>query len=462
MKDPVVEKHLTGHKDTVSSVAFHPKPSTLGRKNETLCQVSSSCHDGCLTVWNLVKHSQEVRAYRFAGHTGPVHHLSYSSSGSLLASCSSDRTVRLWVPKVNGDSVILRGHTGPVRCVDFSHGEGGNNDDESSLITCSDDKTVKIWSLPQKTFRCSLLGHTNWVRSCKFSPDSPYICASGGDDGTVRLWDVNQAKNVVTYTQEKRKGYRKGPDSSLYGVNNIAFHPSGTTLAMCSNDNTICFYDLRSDSAIHTIYGEGHSLGSTKSGIAFEPINGNYFLCHTNENSTSFIKMFDYRKTSFAFCVRQALSENSKHSNDLMVSCCSFSNDGSRFASGGCDKNVQLWTYDSESCMHKEGDNEEKNSSDDEKDTITPVEKEFVLDSVEDHNLDKERKVFNTAFKQQSLSTTQESLLPGVLTGTLDHIVGQLDLITQTVALIEKRLSIQEGVVESMRKTLKKGDTVSN
>ena len=85
---------------------------------------------------------------------------------------------------MNGESIILRGHTGPVRCVDFSHCVGGNNDDESSLITCSDDKTVKIWSLPQKAFRCSLLGHTNWVRSCKFSPDSPYICASGGDDGT--------------------------------------------------------------------------------------------------------------------------------------------------------------------------------------------------------------------------------------------------------------------------------------
>ena len=124
----------------------------------------------------------------------------YSPSGHLLASSSSDKSVRLWLPNVNGDSVVLRGHNGPVRCVDFSrHNTNENSLNESLLITCSDDKTVKVWTLPHKAFRCSLVGHTNWVRTCQFSPDTPNLCASGGDDGTLRLWDVARGENLITY-----------------------------------------------------------------------------------------------------------------------------------------------------------------------------------------------------------------------------------------------------------------------
>ena len=37
--------------------------------------------------------------------------------------------------------------------------------------------------------------------------------------------------------------------------------------------------------------------------------------------------------------------------------------------------------------------------------------------------------------------------LPEVLAGTLDHIVGQLDMMTRTLAILDKRLSLQEDMM---------------
>ena len=121
---------------------------------------------------------------RLSGHTGPVHHVCYSPSGSLLASSSSDKTVRLWLPNAGGNSVVLKGHTGGVRCVDFCSKRNGSlsyehfQETSSLLITASDDKTAKIWSLPSKKFVCSFTGHTHYVRTAKFSPDTHIVSSN--------------------------------------------------------------------------------------------------------------------------------------------------------------------------------------------------------------------------------------------------------------------------------------------
>ena len=57
-----------------------------------------------------------------------------------MASGSRDRTIRLWVPNMNGDSTEFKAHQAAVRSVEFSP-------ENLRLVSASDDKSVKVWTV---------------------------------------------------------------------------------------------------------------------------------------------------------------------------------------------------------------------------------------------------------------------------------------------------------------------------
>lgn len=73
--------------------------------------------DSSVHLWNL---DGSVRCYKFNGHSDAVHSVSWSPSGELMATASSDRTVRIWRPTVLGSSSQFYAHTSAVRYIDFS------------------------------------------------------------------------------------------------------------------------------------------------------------------------------------------------------------------------------------------------------------------------------------------------------------------------------------------------------
>ncbi|KAF9645378.1 WD40 repeat-like protein [Thelephora ganbajun] len=77
---------------------------------------------------------------------------------------------------------VLSGHTDTVRSVTFSP-------DGLSLVSGGDDKTVKLWDVQTGGAIKTFYGHTRLVWSVSISANSAMI-ASGSEDRTICLWDV--------------------------------------------------------------------------------------------------------------------------------------------------------------------------------------------------------------------------------------------------------------------------------
>jgi len=227
--------------------------------------------------------------------------------GNLIASASSDRTVRLWSTNLaNTRSSVIKSHTGTVRSVQFSS-------DNASLLTASDDKTVKIWAIQEQKFRHTLHGHTNWVRTASMSPDCSLV-ASGGDDKTVRLWDCRSRACVHTFYDHTAT------------VNSVVWHPSGNCFASGSSDQTVKVWDARTMLLLQ--HYPAH-MGSVNS-LAFHPC-GNFLL---SGSSDSTVKVWDVQEGHLFYTLRG-------HTGP--VNCVAFSPLGDFFCSSGDDTNLMVW-----------------------------------------------------------------------------------------------------------------------
>jgi eukaryotic-like serine/threonine-protein kinase len=132
-----------------------------------------------IDIWD----TQTLRTMaRLTGHTGLVYSVAFSGDGLLMASASSDRTVRVWDVAAARCVAVLTGHTDEVFTAAF-HPDG------KRLASAGRDRAICLWDLSTGEVVARLEGHANYVFSLTFSPDGATL-VSGSGDGTVRIWDT--------------------------------------------------------------------------------------------------------------------------------------------------------------------------------------------------------------------------------------------------------------------------------
>lgn len=227
-------------------------------------------------------------------HKNAVMDVSFSPKGNLMASASRDRTIRLWVPSIQGETADIKAHSGVVRSVEFSP-------DGSQLLTASDDKSIKLWMVARRKFVCSFLGHNHWVRCARFSPNN-HLIASCSDDKTIRLFDQTSGKSVHTFNEIQGKICAQYTLCNTFNaylltcynvcmVNilwfglldnavNVAFHPSGMYIGAAMINGAMKLYDLRTHNLLQCY--KGHT--GTVHKIAFHPCQ-NYVLTASQDST---------------------------------------------------------------------------------------------------------------------------------------------------------------------------------
>ena len=285
---------LTGHKgglffQAVYGVAFGPIERLL----------ASCSADKTVRLWDPAtgEHRRTL-----TGHTGAVRGVAFGPAG-MLASCSDDKTVRLWDPATGEHRRTLTGHTGAVHGMAF--GPAG------MLASCSDDQTVRLWDPATGEHRRTLTGHTGAVRGVAFSPDARLL-ASCSDDKTVRLWDPATGEHRRTLT---------GHTGAVRGV---AFGPAGM-LASCSDDKTVRLWDPATGEHRRTLTGH---TGAVR-GVAFSPAG---MLASSSSDQT--VRLWDPATGEH----RRTLTGHTG-----AVRGVAFSPDARLLASCSDDKMVRLW-----------------------------------------------------------------------------------------------------------------------
>jgi WD40 repeat protein/uncharacterized caspase-like protein len=98
--------------------------------------------------------------------------------------------VVLWDVASGREIGKLKGHGKGVSQVAFSH-------DGRLLASSSTDNTIKIWDVAGRRELATLVGHTASINSMDFSPDGRLL-ASASDDGGTFLWDTNTGEHLLT------------------------------------------------------------------------------------------------------------------------------------------------------------------------------------------------------------------------------------------------------------------------
>lgn len=197
---------LSGHQGAVYGVSFNPQ-SHAGAKT----QLATAGADGTVRLWSTTAMAGTV----LSGHTDWVYSVRFSPDGQRVASCSVDRTVRLWT--LAGETLQQLSHPDTVIDVNFS--PTGDR-----LVTACVDEAVRLWHV-DGTLLATWRGHTAPVTTVQFSPQGDRV-VSGSVDGTLRLW------NGATGESQVFQGHQDA-------VWKVRFRAAGQQLVSVSSDNSL-------------------------------------------------------------------------------------------------------------------------------------------------------------------------------------------------------------------------------
>jgi len=301
---------LKGHSGWVTCIA------TTAENPDMLL---SGSRDKSIIIWNLTKESEQnygTPKRSLTGHSHFIQDLAVSSDGQFALSGSWDSTLRLWDLNFGTTTRRFVGHTRDVLSVAFSA-------DNRQIVSGSRDKTIKLWNtLGECKYTIEENGHTEWVSCVRFSPNSqnPTI-VSGGWDKLVKVWNLQNCKlktNLVGHT-----GY----------VNTVTISPDGSLCASGGKDGTVRLWVLNEGKHLYSLDG-----GDIINSLIFSPTR--YWLCAATQSS---VKIWDLESKSLVADLSKNHPDFQAKTKDPACISVAWSADGTTLFTGYTDNLIRVW-----------------------------------------------------------------------------------------------------------------------
>ena len=182
-------------------------------------------NSGTVAVWDAGSGRRTATLGEPQGKYDAVRQVAFSSNTVLLAGITEAGQLHVWR--------LADGHELLSHKVVNGGGNGVSFSPDNRLVAASGSTGVSIWNIADDSRVARLPGAAN-VQAVRFSPDGTLL-ATGGQDQTVRIWDLSTNRTILTLTGHTGT------------VNSVAFSPDGTRVASASDDGTVRQYDIVTD-----------------------------------------------------------------------------------------------------------------------------------------------------------------------------------------------------------------------
>ncbi|KAF5403051.1 putative cytosolic iron-sulfur protein assembly protein 1 [Paragonimus heterotremus] len=234
---------LEGHTSEVKCVAWSPS----GRL------IASCGRDKSVWFWEFDEEEDVQCVSVLQPHSQDVKSVSWHPFEEILVSCSYDNTLNLYIEELDDwvVAVQLNGHTSTVWKAEFSS-------TGDILASCSDDRSIKLWTAAGECTRIVLFPHTENNKK-RMSPDGQMLATCGADNRlcVFRLAEGNLV-SIAGRTQlaDSPMLWGHAPCAHPQDINCVRWHPV-SCLARSTTTTAAVDRDLNVDAKLCTAGDDG-------------------------------------------------------------------------------------------------------------------------------------------------------------------------------------------------------------
>lgn len=120
---------------------------------------------------------------------GSIFNIQFSPTDAIVLAACSNQAITGYDPRIPPSKPVrsvMNAHSDCTNCITFIS--------DTTFASCSDDKTIRLWDLRNLSGSMyTLMGHTNWIKNIEYDPRSNKLFSVAFQDG-VREWSLGEFK----------------------------------------------------------------------------------------------------------------------------------------------------------------------------------------------------------------------------------------------------------------------------